>query len=466
MGLMKNTTIGVIALAAVFVSGLLVGVVLPWGGGSQAAEPPPETEAAADADHPNVVILTREQRQLLGLRLGRATVGPYRKSLHFPGSIAEKPGRSNHVVSTAVNGIVTKVYALPGQAVKPGDPLFDVQLTGEALATAQSELLGVLKQIEVTEAELERITPLARDGGVAGKQKLDLEYKLKELAASRDVRSQELLVRGLSATQIDGIVSTGTLLRDFTVTVPDFIAAETPQTGVRVDARMYAIEDLKAYPGLSVRPGDDLCHLAWHTELYVKGHAFEQEIDALNALDSNNWTASIEIGQRGYEKTLQGFQILYVDNHVDPKTQTFQFYVPIQNEILTETRDDRGQLFRSWRFKPGLRVHIRVPLAEVTGHFPLPAEAVAEDGVSAVVFRQLVHEHKDEEGEAHDHGTEMEFEPIPVKILERDAKIVLIDAGGELRPGDSIALNRAYQLQVALKSDSGDGGHDHHGHAH
>lgn len=469
MSIARNTLIGLVAVATVFVSGLLIGSLFSWGESAAGAGDQSETTASPD-DHGDAVILTRDQRKLIELRLGRVTAGPYIESLHIPATIVEKPGRSNHVVSTTVNGIITKIHAIPGQVVRPGDPLFEVRLTGEALASAQADLLGVLKQIEVTQAELDRITPLAQDGGVAGKQKLELEYRLKELRANRDVRSQELLVRGLSATQLDDIVSTSTLLRDVTIRVPDYRdAAEDSFSSDAGDAvEEYAIEELKAYPGLAIRPGDDLCHLAWHTELYVQGQAFEQEVDQLAALDTSEWNATIEVGLKGYEKLLKGFQVLYIDNHVDTRTQTFRFYIPIRNEVFTEKRDPQGRLFRSWRFKPGQRVHVGIPLRAIEGHFPVPAEAVVEQGVSAFVFRGRVHEHPHDEGEEHDHahGEEMEFSPVPVKILRRDTQIVLIDAGGDLKAGDSIALNKAFQLYVALKSGAGDAGHDHHGHSH
>ena len=163
MSTKQNLLVGLIAIAAVFSSGLLVGVLSPWGESPSAMQA--EGEKEGHDDHENVLVLTKEQREMIDLKMRRVIAAPFRKSALIPGKVVEKPGRSNHIVSSTVNGIVTRVHAVPGQAVNPGDPLFDLQLTGEALATAQSELLAILKKLEINEAELKRIKPLAESGG-------------------------------------------------------------------------------------------------------------------------------------------------------------------------------------------------------------------------------------------------------------------------------------------------------------
>lgn len=467
MSVKRNFLVGLIAIAAVFSSGLLVGLFSPWGNPSAGMQAAGEEEEGDD-DHENVLVLTKQQREMIDLKMRRVIAAPFRKSVLIPGKVVEKPGRSNHIVSSTVNGIVTRVHAVPGQAVNPGDPLFDLQLTGEALATAQSELLAILKKLEVNQSELDRLKPLVESGGIAAKQKLELEYERKQLSGQRDVRSQELLVRGLNHTQIDGIVSTGKLLRDFTVRVPDFHQQENPSSASKDQPNssfVYTIEQLDVFPGRSVRPGDNLSHLAFHADLYVEGLAFEDEIENLIKLKASEWDVTLQLGLGEYEETVKGFEILYIDNHVDEESQTFRFYIPLKNDVLTETLDRNGNVFRTWKYKPGQRVHISIPVKVVENQFPLPIGAIVDDGVNAYVFKRLQHDHSHEE-DGHDHGDELEFQPVPVKVLFRDSKTAVVSSEGELQAGDSVVINKAYQLQVALKSDSGGGGHDHHGHSH
>ena len=87
-----------------------------------------------------------------------------------------------------MSGVVTKVYAAPGQAVRVGDPLFDLQVTDEALAEAQLSLLDVLARIEVADNEISRLKPLTETGAVTGRRKRDLEYERQQLETQRAAR--------------------------------------------------------------------------------------------------------------------------------------------------------------------------------------------------------------------------------------------------------------------------------------
>lgn len=428
----------------------------------------------ADEEQPNHVEVSATAKQNLGLRTKRIGLSDYTVSLRVPGVIIEKPGFSDWQVSTTVHGVVTKVYAARGQAVRPGDPLVDVQLTGENLVAAQSDLLATLQRIEVTNAELKRIAGLAEQGGVAGKLQLQLEYDGKRLAAQRDVKKQELAVRGLSAAQISQIITRRKLIRELTLSVPHFRGTQISMPVSNATARtenteesVFTVEALEVFPGKSILPGDDLCHLANHSVLYIEGQAFEKELDTIAAMNQRGRTASIEFGTQGAGFVRRGFPIVYVDNSVDEESQVFRFYLSLKNDVLQETADQAGNRYRSWRFKPGQRVHVVVPIQELTDQLILPNEAVVQEGANAFVFRRLKmtkHVHVAGQPHVHDHGEE--YERVPIHILHQDAKQCVVSRTGELKVRDRIAINNAYQLLLAMKSGSG-GGHAHpHPHPH
>ena len=476
------------ALAAIFVCAVVaVGVMnidrirqlLPATTNADA----PEKESDPHAGHNHGeggkhVELTAQARDNLKLETGRVTLSDYYHTLQVPGVVREKPGHSDHAVATTVNGIVKKVHATPGQTVKPGDPLFDLQLTGEALATAQAGLLDLLQQVETLDAELKRITPLAESGGVAAKRKLELEYERKRIVGQRDVRAQELLVRGLHPSQVEQIVTKKQLIREFTVRVPDHFVDdektpqsknpdskpvhESPADELAHEEMQFSVETLDVFPGKAVRPGDSLCHLAYHTVLYVEGQAFENEIEAIGRLQQNGWTANLEFGTEGHQILRKGAQIHYLDNHVDPDSQTFRFYVRLENEVLQETRDEQGKLYRSWRFKPGQRAHIVIPIKKWERQLKLPLAAVVQEGPNAYIFRRIARMRAPDGKTFND-----EFEQVPVRVLHQDTKFAVLAADGNVKPGDIVAMNNAYQLQLATTSSSGGGGgHSHHGHSH
>ena len=93
---------------------------------SNAAAAAPAADAADGHGGGKHIELTAQARDNLGLETGRAALSDYYHTLRVPGVIREKPGHSDHSVPTTVHGIVKKVHTLPGQSVKPGDPLFDL----------------------------------------------------------------------------------------------------------------------------------------------------------------------------------------------------------------------------------------------------------------------------------------------------------------------------------------------------
>lgn len=412
----------------------------------------------------NQVAIDDKARKNIGLVVQPVELSNYWRSLSMPGVVVERPGKSQLSVTTAVNGVVLRVYASPGQAVRPGDHLLDLQPTGEALATTQASLLRTLKEIDLNAMELQRIIPLAESGSVSGKVKLDLEYEKKRHEANRDVQMQELLVRGLTPAQIAGIVESKKLLQEFTIVVPPADRAVSPAAApssasvaakhidqVQKDEPVYALERVDVFPGKFVQPGDELCELASHSILMIQGKAFEKEADAVGLAVQKRWpvTAVFDVGEKKRE-VREGLKILYVDNLVDTRSRTFHFYLMLPNEMIREEMGLDDAIYRTWRFKPGQKVTLRVPVEEWQERIVLPADAIVKEGLGAYVFRA--------------NGTMMER--VSVHIEYQDSSTVVISNDGSVFPGDEVAMNNGYQLNLALKKQMGSGVDPHAGHNH
>lgn len=93
-----------------------------------------------------------------------------------------------------------------------------------------------------------------------------------------------------------------------------------------------------------------------------------------------------------------------------------------------------------------------VPVNHLTGRFVLPADAVVKEGADAYVFRM--------NGKL--------LERVAVRIESLDSREAVLANDGALYPGDFVARNQAYQLNLALKKVQGGvgGGHSHEGHNH
>jgi len=104
----------------------------------------------------------------------------------------------------------------------------------------------------------------------------------------------------------------------------------------------------------------------------------------------------------------------------------------------------------TWRYKPGQRMQLLVPVEEWRDRIVLPPEAVAQDGLEHYVFMT--------------HGDHVHRQPVHVEY--RDPTAVVIADDGALSPGDQIAMTAAQQLQLALKNRSGGAIDPHAGHNH
>ncbi|MEQ8849652.1 HlyD family efflux transporter periplasmic adaptor subunit [Botrimarina sp.] len=496
--------IGLVVLA--LVAGFLVRGWVPLGGDHHdgvAHEEHDDDHDDHDDEGPHVA-LSEEAVATIGLELGQAQVADFTRTTAIPAEVVEFPGVSAHKLAAPVRGVVSAVAAEPGASVDPGDALFTIQITDEQVVEAQLRLIEALTRLAIVDEELERLRPLAASGAVSGRQRRDLEYERRELQTTIRLRRDELIVRGLPESRVEALVNSGRLLESISVRVPlreqEIARSAEPGAGANVQpvawreavpTEDFSVETLLVEPGQTVDRGQALCDLASHAQLYLRVQAFERDVPLLARLAESGETISAEFGHSlkthgATSSIVDGLQVRYVANHVDPESQAYACYIPLVNEVLTESTGPAGRRYRTWRFSVGQRAHLLLPTTQIEGGIPLPADAVAISGPTAWVFRP--HEHDDHEedqdhheGEAHeeeadhldddDHDDDhddheepfLELEPVEVVVLHQDPRSVVVAADGNLSPGDTIAMNNAYQLRIAIDAAaSGGGGHDHH----
>ena len=439
---------------------VLITVVDRLAGVEPVAEQMPTTPAAETHEDEAIVVLSKSAALNMGLLTTRVSTEQYQSYRSVPAIIRERPAVSELQISSPYRGVVTKVFAVPGQAVRANEALFELRLTDEDLAQTQSELLETIQKLENVDAKIARIAELASRGGTAKREITMLQLEKKNLQSEKHTHRQQLLVHGFSESQVDEVKKTGLLVQTTMIRVPQSVTDSeiTPSDSgavSRPDEWVYTIEDLSISPGATVQPGAVLCDVAWHASLYIEGQAFEDDVSLIREQMLAKNKVPVELGADDNPIRIANGRILYIDNRVDHNSQTFRFYLPLENEILGDTFDERQRRFRSWRFQPGQRGHVLLPEKVYDNCFALPPRAVTEDGNDAIVFRRL-----------HAHGADTEYEAVNVHVLYRDSRSTIVAADGELKSGDRIVENRAYQLLLAMKADDGSGGHDHHGHSH
>jgi cobalt-zinc-cadmium efflux system membrane fusion protein len=407
---------------------------LPWlssdsAGGADAA---PHEHGA-----PERVKISAQARANLKLVVKPIQTQSYWRVLQVPAEVVERRGRGDQSFTAPVTGVVKSITSFPGDTVEPGAPLLTLRLTSEAMQTSQTELFKAAKEIEIAEGQKKRLEAI-RDT-VSQAQILDVQNQIHRLSVSKKAYRLDLAAKGLTPPQID-LVETGEFIREIVVRAPIDSEAKSKT--------LLEMQELKVFLGESVQAGQLLGLLSNHQNLYIEGHGFREDTSLLENAAKNGWALSAvfpEEAEGNWSPFDRPLSILYLSNTVDPSHQTLPFYVPLPNQCHEYNRD--GKSYRIWRYRPGQRVILGVPVEKFDGVFVLPAAAVAREGPERYVFSQ--------NGDL--------FDRKGVHVVYEDSRNVAIANDGSLRAGAYIAHNAAAAINRALKAqtEEGGGGHTH-----
>ncbi len=396
-----------------------------------------------------VLKLSEQARKNLGLISKAAKPEAYWRTIQIPGVIADRPGRSDRGVTSPAVGVVAAIYAFPGDTVRPGDRLFALRLFSEYLQNTQAELFKATSETQLIGEEKTRVEVLAKTGTIAGSRMIELNQQLRRQQSAIQGYRQDLLTRGLNPEQIDG-VSNGKFVASIDILAPPLLpvssnVAEQGSDKLIDDASQslaYEVQELKVELGQQVQAGQALSVLANHHSLYLTGHAFKQDAPFLEQAAQKGWPIQVEFAEDDHEKwpaLSQVFQIRHLANSIDVANRTFDFFVPLTNQSRSYRQD--GQTFVVWRFRPGQRVRLHVPVEELKDVLVLPAAAVVREGPEAYVFRQ--------NGDL--------FNRLPVQVLHEDRLNVVIANDGSVLPGLYLAQSAAASLNRVLKAQAASG---------
>ncbi|MEL7497763.1 MAG: MchE protein [Planctomycetota bacterium] len=402
-------------------------------------------------DKPSVLELSAQARANLELVVAPAKVQTYWRTIQIPGVIEDRPGLTDRGLTAPLAGVITRVHAFEGDIVQPGEKLFTLRLVSEYLQQAQSDLFKAIREVEILNKEINRIQALVDSGTIPGKRKIELEQQVSRQNARIDAYRQDLISRGLSPQQVER-VEQGDFLTSIEIVAPDVIEKTTETnnqteslsinvtTSTRQD--FFEIQDFKVELGQQVQSGQALVVLANHYSLYIKGHAFKKEASSLARAAERSWNVEVDFPDDvadDWTNIDQTFQIRHLSNTTDPDSRTFDFFIPLENQ--SRVYEKQGRPFVLWRFRPGQRVNIRVPVDEIDNVLVLPTDAVVFEGPEAFVFQQ--------NGDL--------FNRIPVEIVHQDRTNVVLANDGSISPGFYLAQNASASLNRVLKSQAASG---------
>lgn len=419
---------------------------LPYLDPPKTAEP---AEVAGDAATPASKVIVNEQaQQNLGLTAKPLKAQTFWKSIQVPGMVVDRPGLSDRGVVAPATGVIARIAHVPGDTVRPGDVLFTLKLLSESLHLTQTELFKATLDIKLAQAQLKLL--VSSGGAVSEARVIEVENQIQRLQVAVKAYRQELLNRGFSPAQIQGVAE-GTFINEITLVVPTRLDDPIVKPGgEKADSPVYELQELKVEPGQQVQAGQTLCLISNHQKLAVEGRAFREETPLLEKSVTERWPVEVDFEEdsaAGWGEIKQAFRIRQMANTIDPVNRTFAFLLPLENE--SRVVDDAGRKQTLWRFRPGQKVRLLVRVEEVKNVFVLSADAVARDGAEAFVFTQNVNT----------------FERVPVRVLLQDRQHVVLSNDGSLPPGSFVVQGGAAQLNRMVKAGGGGVPKGYHIHA-
>jgi multidrug efflux pump subunit AcrA (membrane-fusion protein) len=253
------------------------------------------------------------------------------------------------------------------------------------------------------------------------------------------------MLHGFTDSQIEDILRTRKLVQVLTVRAPELKEAASGGEG------FHQVQQLLVTQGQYVTGGTTLAVLADHRELLIEGNAFERDLDEIQRAYAagESVSATLESGDRD-QPDLTDLPLLYIASQLDETARTLHFYVGLSNSIAHDAKLPDGRRYVAWKYRPGQRALLQVPVETWEGRIVLPADAVAQDGAETFAF--VVHgEH---------------FDRRAIQTTYKDPSFVVLAKGGGIQPGDRVVMSGAKQLWMALKNKSGGAIDPHAGHNH
>jgi multidrug efflux pump subunit AcrA (membrane-fusion protein) len=400
-----------------------------------------------------ILELGAQARKNLQLTSLPARATDYWRSITIPGVVQDRPGVSDRGVTSPVVGAISEIHVYPGDTLQPGQRIVTIELFSEYLQSTQTQLFKSSEEIGFLQKEIDRLSSVATAGGISKSRIISLNNDVRRQQVLIQAAKQELLTRGLSPDQVTQITE-GNFVSSIDVVAPPPTKLEsskqsTPkpkaaQTGLilddgSADSIAYEVQSLAIELGQTVQAGQLIADLANHRHLYVVGHAFKREAGWLEQAAQEGREIEIEFADDSaslWPPFQPQFQIRHLSNSIDPQNRTFDFFVPLENQSRTYEKD--GETFLVWRFRPGQRTRIQIPVEKLENVFIVPTAAVAREGPEAFVYRQ--------NGDL--------FNQIAVHVLHEDRRHVVVANDGSITPGTYLAQNAGASLRRVLKSQS------------
>jgi cobalt-zinc-cadmium efflux system membrane fusion protein len=330
----------------------------------------------------------------------------------------------NHAFATAVlAGRVVKVHVTPGQQVRAGDILAEVQSL--ELDDLQQDLLTARTEIRLSERVAAELRKSADAGAVSAQAVLDAETRLAQSRNALDVARAKWLGLGLPADRLDDLLDRGEPVAGLTLPI------RSPVSGV--------VARVEPTAGKVVEPAEPLAEVIDLSTVWVRVGVLEKDLPRVAV------GQPAEVRLVAYPGEVFRTTVTAVNPFLDPVTNVITAWAELANPSGTEPRFQPGMAGQAYLV---VREEVSRPsgLVAVTGHpamaVPLtvrprpsvPAAAVLREGAERFVLVE----------EASTAGSS-EYRKVPVVPGRESGGRVEVLAGG-VYTGDRVVTRGAHLL--------------------
>ena len=203
--------------------------------------------AAAAASPGDLLQVTAEQREALGIVVGTVRARDLVPRLRLPGRITLSNARVR-VVTARFSGVLLSPLVAVGDSVALGQEL--ALLESPAFIALQREYLDGLSQLELARSTFSREEQLAEEGIIAGRRAAESKALLREATSRLEERRHALTLSGMSKAEISTLTESRRLHPTLLLRAPlaGVVLKQYAQAGERLEAggALYRIGDLEA----------------------------------------------------------------------------------------------------------------------------------------------------------------------------------------------------------------------------
>ena len=311
------------------------------------------------------------------------------------------PWRSHAYATARLPGRVTRVAVAPGQVVKAGDVLAEVQSL--ELDALQLDLLSARNDIALSEKLVASLRKSADGGAIPGQAVIDAESTLAQNRNALAVARARWLTLDLPADRLDELLRTGEPLAGLALPV------RAPVSGTVIHAEVTA--------GKVIDVTEHLAEVIDLSTVWVRIGVLEKDLHRVAV------GQAVEVRLVAYPDEVFRARVTAKSPYLDPATGVAAVWAELANPPGAEPR-----------FQPGMAGQAFVIVSDGKARPTVPAEALLREGAERFVLVE----------EATTAGSS-EYRKKPVAVgRESGGRVEVL--GGGVFPGDRVVTRGGHEL--------------------